>query len=58
MAGSAGNTRARIFCSRNEAELVSVDRYYRTAEQMDADLRGQPTQCWLQDRVLSIAVLD
>jgi septum site-determining protein MinC len=58
MAGSTGNTRARIFCRRNEAELVSVDGYYRTAEQMDAELRGQPTQCWLQDRVLSIATLD
>jgi septum site-determining protein MinC len=58
MAGSTGNTRTRIFCSRNEAELISVDGYYRTAEQMDASLRGRPTQCWLEDRVLKIAVLD
>jgi septum site-determining protein MinC len=58
MAGSSGNTRARIFCSRNEAELVSIDGYYRTAEQMDAHLRGRPTQCRLQDRVLSIAALE
>jgi septum site-determining protein MinC len=58
MAGSTGNTRARIFCSRNEAELISVDGYYRTAEQMDASLRSRPTQCWLEDRVLSIAALD
>ena len=53
-----GNTRARIFCSRNEAELVSIDGYYRTAEEMDATLRGRPAQCWLQDRALSIAALD
>jgi septum site-determining protein MinC len=58
MAGSTGNTRARIFCSRNEAELISVDGYYRTAEQMDASLRRRPTQCWLEGRVLSIAALD
>jgi septum site-determining protein MinC len=58
MAGSNGNTRARIFCSRNEAELISVDGYYRTADQIDASLRSRPTQCWLQDRVLSIAALD
>lgn len=58
MAGSSGNTRARIFCSRNEAELISIDGYYRTAEQMDAGLRGRPTQCWLQDRVLTIAALE
>jgi septum site-determining protein MinC len=58
MAGSAGNARARIFCSRNEAELISVDGYYRTADQIDASLRGRPTQCWLEGRVLSIAALD
>jgi septum site-determining protein MinC len=58
MAGSMGNARARIFCSKNEAELISIDGYYRTAEEMDTSLRGRPAQCWLQDRVLSIAALD
>ena len=58
MAGSMGNARARIFCSRNEAELISIDGYYRTAEEMDANLRNRPTQCWLEDRILSIAALD
>jgi septum site-determining protein MinC len=58
MAGSMGNRRARIFCSRNEAELVSIDGYYRTAEEMDTTLRGRPAQCWLKDRALSIAALD
>jgi septum site-determining protein MinC len=58
LAGSSGNARARIFCSRNEAELVSVDGYYQTADQMDASLRGRPAQCWLEGRVLSIATLD
>jgi len=58
MAGSMGNARARIFCSRNEAELVSVDGYYCTAEQMNANLRNQATQCWLEDRALAIAALD
>ena len=58
MAGSMGDTRARIFCRRNEAELVSIDGYYRTAEAMDASLRSRPAQCWLEDRVLTIAALD
>ncbi len=58
MAGSMGNARARIFCSRNEAELIAIDGYYRTAEDMDANLRSRPVQCWLEDRVLSIAALD
>jgi septum site-determining protein MinC len=58
MAGSMGNARARIFCSKNEAELIAIDGYYRTAEDMDATLRSRPVQCWLEDRVLSIAALD
>jgi septum site-determining protein MinC len=48
MAGSAGNPHARIFCGKNEAELISVNGYYRTAEQMDA-LRNRFAQCWLED---------
>jgi septum site-determining protein MinC len=58
MAGSMGNARARIFCSRNEAELISIDGYYRTAEEMDVNLRSRPAQCWLEDRALMIAALD
>jgi septum site-determining protein MinC len=58
MAGSMGNARARIFCSRNEAELISIDGFYRTAEEMDANLRSRPSQCWLENRVLTIAALD
>jgi septum site-determining protein MinC len=58
LAGSMGNARARIFCSKNEAELVSIDGYYRTAEEMDASLRSRPAQCWLENRILAIAALD
>ena len=58
MAGSMGDTRARIFCSRNEAELLAIDGYYQTAENMDADLRGRPAQVWLEGAVLTIATLD
>jgi septum site-determining protein MinC len=58
LAGSTGDIRARIFCNRNEAELMSIDGYYQTADDMDASLRGRPAQCWLKDRVLSIAALD
>jgi septum site-determining protein MinC len=58
MAGSMGDARARIFCRRNEAELISIDGFYRTAEDMDAGLRRRPAQCWLEDRVLMIAALD
>ncbi|HEY6258458.1 MAG TPA: septum site-determining protein MinC [Xanthobacteraceae bacterium] len=58
MAGSMGDGRARIFCSRNEAELLAVDGYYRTAEDMDASLRGRPVQVCLEGAVLTIAALE
>jgi septum site-determining protein MinC len=58
MAGSMGDASARIFCSRNEAELLAVDGYYRTAEDMDANLRGRPVQVWLEGAVLTITGLE
>jgi septum site-determining protein MinC len=58
MAGSAGDSRARIFCSRNEAELLAIDGYYQTAENMDASLRGRSVQVSLQDAGLSVEALD
>jgi septum site-determining protein MinC len=58
MAGSMGDARARIFCSRNEAELLAIDGYYQTAENMDATLRGRPVQVWLENAGLNVAALD
>ena len=59
MAGAMGNNaKARVFSSRNEAELIAIDGYYLTAEDMAPELRGRPVQCWLNDRVLQIAGLD
>jgi septum site-determining protein MinC len=58
MAGSMGDGRARIFCSRNEAELLAIDGYYRTAEDMDAHLRGRAVQACLEGAALKIAALD
>ena len=58
MAGSMGNAKARIFCSRNEAELLAIDGYYQTAENMNANLRGRPVQVWLEDAGLNVEALD
>jgi septum site-determining protein MinC len=58
MAGSMGNSRARIFCSRNEAELLSIDGYYRTAEDMAANLRGAAVQVRLEVAGLTIEALE
>jgi septum site-determining protein MinC len=58
MAGSNGNTRARIFCSRIEAELLAIDGYYMTAESMDKGLRDRAVQAWLEGKELKITALD
>src|SRR3982075_876598 len=38
MAGASGNPRARIFCNKIEAELLAIDGFYTTAEEIDAGL--------------------
>jgi septum site-determining protein MinC len=57
MAGSSGNTHARIFCSRIEAELLAIDGYYLTAESMRDSLRDRPVQAWLEGSELKISPL-
>jgi len=57
-AGSTGNPRARIFCNRVEAELLAIDGYYRTAEDIESSLRSQPVQAWLKGDVMFIAPLN
>lgn len=47
IAGSR-DARARIFCRKLEAELLSIDGLYMVAEDMPAHLRGQPIQVWLE----------
>jgi septum site-determining protein MinC len=58
MAGSHGNPKARIFCSRIEAELLAIDGYYLTAESIDQKFPKGPTQAWLDGDALKIAALD
>lgn len=47
LAGSVGNTSARIFCRKLEAELLAIDGIYTTADEMSPDLLGQAVQLWL-----------
>jgi septum site-determining protein MinC len=58
LAGTSGNARARIFCDRIEAELLAIDGYYRTADELDPMLRGRRAQAWLEADGLKIAALD
>lgn len=58
MAGSTGNGRARIFCQKIEAELLSINGYYRTADEIDERLRGRPSQAWLDGSVVAITAIN
>jgi septum site-determining protein MinC len=57
MAGACGNPRARIFCSKIEAELLAIDGFYKTAEDIDASLRNRPAQAWLNGNMMMITAL-
>lgn len=57
-AGAWGNRKARIFCRKNEAELLAVDGWYRTAEDMETSSRGKPIQAFLDDGGVVVAALN
>ena len=58
MAGVSGNSSARIYCQKIEAELLAIDGYYRTAEELDEGLRNQPAQAWLEGDIMRITPLN
>ena len=58
MAGVNGNSAARIFCQKIEAELLAIDGYYQTAEEIDATLRNRPAQAWLEGDIMKITPLN
>ena len=58
MAGVNGNSAARIYCQKIEAELLAIDGYYQTAEQLDDSLRSRPAQAWLDGEIMRIAPLN
>jgi septum site-determining protein MinC len=58
MAGVSGNSSARIYCQKIEAELLAIDGYYRTAEDLDEGLRNGPAQAWLEGDIMRITPLN
>ncbi len=58
MAGANGNPAARIYCRKIEAELLAIDGYYRTAEEIDAASCDQPAQVWLEGDIVKITPLN
>ena len=57
LAGSNGNAAARIFCQKIEAELLAINGYYQTAEEIDVALRNRPAQAWLEGSIMKITPL-
>ncbi len=57
MAGTMGNGAARIFCRKLEAELIAIDGYYKTAEDMEPGLRGKSVQIWLENEAFKVEAL-
>jgi septum site-determining protein MinC len=58
MAGVNGNSAARIYCQKIEAELLAIDGYYQTAEEIDPTLRNRPAQAWLEGDTMKITPLN
>jgi len=58
MAGIHGNSAARIFCQKIEAELLAIDGYYQTADEIGAVLRGRPAQAFLDGDSMKITPLN
>jgi len=54
LAGATGDADARIFCSRLEAELVSIAGHYLVSDQIPPEQRGFPVQIALIDDRLTI----
>jgi len=53
-----GNAKARIFCSRLEAELLAIDGLYKAADAVEEQFRGRRTQVWLEGDTMRAAVLE
>jgi septum site-determining protein MinC len=58
MAGVNGHTSARIYCQKIEAELLAIDGFYQTADDIDDALRGRPAQAFLQGSTMRITALN
>jgi len=54
LAGAGGDVDARIFCSRLEAELVSIAGRYLVSEQLPPEQQGFPVQIALVDERLTV----
>jgi septum site-determining protein MinC len=57
MAGARGNTDARIYCHKFEADLVAIAGVYLSADELPKEHRGKSVQVWLKDGELAFSEL-
>lgn len=54
LAGVQGDTQARIFCERLEAELIAIAGRYRLLDDIESNLKGQSVMIYLEQEKLKI----
>lgn len=54
LAGVQGDTQARIFCGRLEAELIAIAGRYRLLDDIESNLKGQAVMIYLDQEKLKI----
>ncbi|WP_115718084.1 septum site-determining protein MinC [Gallaecimonas mangrovi] len=57
IAGAAGDTQARVFCRKLEAELVSIAGTYWLSDDLQGGQWQQATQIWLEEEKLALGPL-
>jgi septum site-determining protein MinC len=57
LAGVRGDTEARIFCQRMEAELLSIAGNFMLSDDLPEDMHKQAVQVYLEDEKLCLEPL-
>ena len=58
IAGFTGNSAARIFCGRLDAELLAINGVYKSADDIGPEFRGRRAQALLDGDSIVVASLD
>lgn len=54
IAGISGQSKSRIFANQMRAELLAIDGFYMTADEIPSDLIGKPAQVYLNADIIVV----